>query len=145
MAVTNLDFGSIVATPAGATILIDASAGAAVSVVNTGAASITVAGTSGLVNVDSPVSATVNITYTVAGLTAPNPVDALNQAAVPANTMTFTGASIHTYSTGGGTNPGTLALTAGTTAALNIGGLLQVGAAQVDGIYSGVITVNVNY
>ncbi|MDD9303198.1 MAG: DUF4402 domain-containing protein [Desulfobacter sp.] len=138
--VTNLNFGTIVVT-GGANILIDATGGAAASAVDSGLASITVPGTSGLVQVDSPVDATVNITYTVADSTSA--ADKLDDGAT--HTMDFTAASMHTYSTGGGTNPGTLALTAGTTGDLHIGGLLQIGAAQTPGAYSGTITVNVNY
>lgn len=139
--VTNLNFGTIVSAGA-SNILIDASGGAANSSVNSGTASITIAGTSGLIDVDSPVSATVNITYSVADTAGPV-ADQLDDGS--GNTMAFTGASIHTYSTGGGTNPGTLALVAGVTSQIHVGGLLQIGAAQTAGTYTGTITVGVNY
>jgi len=138
--VTDLDFGTIVASGV-SNILIDASAGAAVSTVDAGIASITVPGTSGLVNVDSPVDATVNITYEIEdSTTAADKIDDGSGNSIP-----FTAASMRTYSTGGGTNPGTLALTANTTEPLHIGGLLQIAANQTAAAYSGTITVTVVY
>ena len=139
--VNALDFGTIVATGV-CGILIDASSGAGVSTVNSGIATITVAGTSGRIDVDSPVSATVNITYAVASTTG-SVADTIDDGA--GHSMTFTAASIRTYSTGGGTNPGTLAMVAGVTNSIHVGGLLQVASAQTAGTYTGTITVGVNY
>ncbi len=140
--VTDLDFGTIIVTGI-SEILIDASAAVApvVSTVNLGTASITVAGTSGLVQVTSPVDATVDITYSVVDGTSA--ADLLDDGG--GNTMGFTAANIRAYSTGGGTTPGTLALTANTPADVHVGGLLQIGAGQTPGAYGGVITVNVVY
>ena len=139
--VTDLDFGTIVAT-GGANILIDASAGAAVSTVDSGTATITSAGTSGRVNVDSPVSATVNVAYSIASTTGAV-ADQIDDGG--GNTMAFTAASIGTYSSSTGGNPGTLSVTAGTTAPIYIGGLLQIGVGQTAGTYTGTITVDVTY
>ena len=143
-AVTDLDFGTIVVTGI-SEILIDASAAVApvASTVNLGTASITVAGTSGLVQVTSPVDATVDITYSVVGDSGGT--DVLDDSAGTPNTMGFTAANMRAYSTGGGTIPGTLALTANTPADVHVGGLLQIGASQTPGTYGGVITVNVVY
>lgn len=140
--VQHLSFGTITMTPAGGTVTVDATGGAAVSTVSSGAGIITVAGQNGEVSVLSPVDATVNILYSVAGLTNGNP-DVLDQAAGAAE-MALTSASVHLNSTSG-TNPGTLALTAATPASIYVGGVLQVGASQTTGLYSGVITVTVNY
>jgi len=139
--VNDLDFGSITANGL-CTILIDASAATAnvVSTVDSGTATITSAGTSGQVTVLSPITTTLNVTYSIASNAGTPVADQLEDGS--GNTMACTGANIQTYSTASG---GTLSVTAATSSELYIGGLLAVGAGQVAGTYTGTITVDVTY
>ncbi len=140
--VNPLNFGTIVSAGA-ANILVDAftDGSAATSVVDSGTATISVAGSPGEIDVTSPVSATVNVDFAIADSTA-----AANQIDDGGgNSMALTATSMYAYSSTGTATPNQLALTAATTSQIYVGGLLQIGATQAAGSYSGTITVTVTY
>jgi len=138
--VDDLNFGTIIhAGPA--TILVEATAATDNGPqVDSGDAIITTGtGQRGQFDVSSPVDATVDVSYAI-----DDGAGNSDQIVSGVNTMVLTAASIGANSTGG-TNPTTLALTASQTTPIYVGGLLQVGAGQAEGTYTGTITVTVDY
>ena len=130
---TNLDFGSIDLDPAGETVTINASAGAATPAVAN--ASVVTGGTSGLITITSAVVMHVDVTYPAANITLSNG---------SGDTLTIVAATIAANSmypdTGAGTN------TDGTNPLLiHVGGIIVVPAGQANGTYTGTMAITINY
>ncbi|HIJ79201.1 MAG: DUF4402 domain-containing protein [Desulfobulbaceae bacterium] len=126
---TTLDFGTIITSGAD-TVIIDASAGAATAVATDPAVTnVTVVGGSGAINVNSNIpNAIVDIIYPATVI--------INDGGV--NNMTVD--QIATYSTA---SP--LTLDGAGAGVINVGGQLNILAAQVAGTYTNTGTVSVNY
>nr|WP_319490189.1 DUF4402 domain-containing protein [uncultured Desulfobacter sp.] len=131
LTVTNatVNFGTIV-TAGVDTVIIDASASAAVAVPTTASlTTITVAGSSGTITVTSTVpSAIVDITYPASIVLSDG------------GTATMTVDQISTYST-----PTPLTLDGSGSGTINVGGRLSIGATQTAGTYTNTGTIAVNY
>jgi len=132
--VTDVDFGSIVASSQASNVTIDASAGAGTPAVTSGNASVS-GGTSGLVTVGTNINSNVTISFAITG--ADGTVQTLEDGT---NDMSITNASITANSTA--TN---LAVTVAGPNQIHIGGVLQVGANQAANTYTGTIVCTVNY
>ena len=132
--VTNMNFGTIIATGVPSQVRIDASAGAATPSVVGGTATVS-GGTSGLVSVTTNINANVTLSYNITGslLTA----DVIENAT---DTMAITDAQVTTYST-----PTNLAVTIAGPNSIHVGGQIAVGANQAAGTYTGACTVTVTY
>lgn len=132
--VTNMNFGTIIATAIPSQVRIDASAGAATPSVVGGTATVT-GGTSGLVSVTTNINANVSISYNITGSQAT--ADTIENVA---NTMAITDAQITSYST-----PTNLAVTVAGPNSIHVGGQIAVGANQAAGTYTGDCVVTVIY
>jgi hypothetical protein len=132
--VTNMNFGTIIATGVPSQVRIDASAGAATPSVVGGTATVS-GGTSGLVSVTTNINANVTLSYNITGslLTA----DVIENAT---DTMAITDAQVTTYST-----PTNLAVTIAGPNSIHVGGQIAVGANQAAGTYTGNCVVTVTY
>lgn len=124
-ALSNLNFGSIIASPYGDQILIDASSGPASPVVSSGGISTVSGGSSGrfALTPDQP-GQTVNIDYP--------PIILLSKGT---DNMSVTSISVN--STPGFVTTGTSPVD------INVGGMLTINNGQAQGTYSGSMTVNV--
>lgn len=131
---TQMSFGSIDLNPGGDTIVINASSGAATPA-SSGAASIVTGGASGLITVASNNAFTINVVYeadSTVALTEP-----ISGSIVYLN-------SIDQYSEGGTVNGGVIHA-AGIDSLINVGGSVQFPAGADAGIYSGSMTITLNY
>lgn len=132
--VTNMNFGTIIATGVPSQVRIDASAGAATPSVVGGTATVS-GGTSGLVSVTTNINANVTIAYTILG--SQGTANTIENAT---DTMAITAAQITSYST-----PTNLAVTIAGPNSIHVGGQIAVGANQAAGTYTGACTVTVTY
>ncbi len=131
---TDMSFGSIDLNPAGDTIVIDASSGAATPA-SSGAASVVTGGTSGLVTVAANTNFTINVVYeadNVVALTEPVSGDIVYLN------------SIDQYSEGGTVNGGVVHA-AGVDSLISVGGSVQFLTGAESGVYSGSMTITLNY
>lgn len=131
---TQMSFGSIDLNPGGDTIIIDASSGAATPA-SSGGASVVTGGNSGLVTVAASTNFTINVVYeanNVVELTEPVSGDSVYLN------------SIDQYSEGGTVNGG-VTHTAGTDSLISVGGSVQFPSGAESGIYSGSMTITLNY
>lgn len=132
--ITNVNFGTIIATGVASQVRIDASAGAATPSVVGGTATVT-GGTSGLVSLTTNIAANVTLSYTILG--SQGTANVIENAT---DTMAITAAQITSYST-----PTNLAVTVAGPNSIHVGGQIAVDANQAAGTYTGVCTVTAIY
>lgn len=131
---TDMSFGSIDLNPAGDTIVIDASSGAATPA-SPGAVSVVTGGSSGLITVAANTDFTINVVYEADGVVALT--EPVSGDIVYLN-------SIDQYSEGGTVNGG-VSHTAGTDSLISVGGSVQFPTGAEAGTYSGSMTITLNY
>ncbi len=131
---TDMSFGSIDLNPAGDTIVIDAHSGAATPA-SAGAVSLVTGGASGLITVAANTDFTINVVYQADGVVALT--EPVSGDVVHLN-------SIDMYSEGG-TAYGGVSHTGGTDSLISVGGSVQFPSGSAAGIYSGSMTITLNY
>lgn len=123
-----LSFGTIDLHPAGDTIIINASGGAATP--SAGSGSVVTGGSSGLITVTSDSVEHVEIIY---------PASATMTSG--AGTITITGIDTHSeYSVGGADTLG-----GGIPLTISVGGKINISSGQANGSYSAVLVITLNY
>ncbi len=131
---TDLEFGSIDLNPGGDTIILDASGGAttAATIAN---GSIVTGETSGLITIEHSMIISLWLSYPAAAVTLTNGTDNIDITAgsIATNSEYSSLATAHT-------SPD-----ATSDITVDVGGEIVVPAAQPDGLYTGTMTITINY
>lgn len=132
---TDLDFGTINLNPGGDTITIDASAGAATSSAASGSIIGGGTSTSGLITVEHSMIITLWVSYPAGAVTLTSGAD----------TIDITAGSIATNSEYSSLATAHTSPDATTDITIDVGGEIVIPGAQPDGVYTGTMTITINY